>query len=151
MTDVRGLVRTTRSAATFCLGVSLIANVFLASSMLDDLNLMLMVGVIALSFAASTGSSRVIGILLFGSSIALLLHSQAPLDVWKQALRENSYLIAMFVLVPLLSIPVAAWGIRRVASRGVRPLRKHRQPLLRAGKASWLRSSECLSASRRFR
>ena len=51
MTDVRGLVRTTRSAATFCLGVSLIANVFLASSMLDDLNLMLMVGVIALSFA----------------------------------------------------------------------------------------------------
>lgn len=53
MTDVRGLVRTTRSAATFCLGVSLIANVFLASSMLDDLNLMLMVGVIALSFAAS--------------------------------------------------------------------------------------------------
>lgn len=61
MTDVRGLVRTARSAATFCLGVSLIANVFLASSMLDDLNLMLMVGVIALSFAASTGSSRVIG------------------------------------------------------------------------------------------
>ena len=101
MTDVRGLVRTARSAATFCLGVSLIANVFLASSMLDDLNLMLMVGVIALSFAASTGSSRVIGILLFASSIALLLHSQAPLDVWKQALRENSYLIAMFVLVPL--------------------------------------------------
>ena len=41
MTDVRGLVRTTRSAATFCLGVSLIANVFFASSMLDDLNLML--------------------------------------------------------------------------------------------------------------
>lgn len=110
MTDVRGLVRTTRSAATFCLGVSLIANVFLASSMLDDLNLMLMVGVIALSFAASTGSSRVIGILLFASSIALLLHSQAPLDVWKQALRENSYLIAMFVLVPLLSIPVQHGG-----------------------------------------
>ena len=110
MTDVRGLVRTTRSAATFCLGVSLIANVFFASSMLDDLNLMLMVGVIALSFAASTGSSRVIGILLFGSSIALLLHSQAPLDVWKQALRENSYLIAMFVLVPLLSIPVQHGG-----------------------------------------
>ena len=108
MTDVRGLVRTTRSAATFCLGVSLIANVFFASSMLDDLNLMLMVGVIALSFAASTGSSRVIGILLFGSSIALLLHSQAPLDVWKQALRENSYLIAMFVLVPLLSLLMAA-------------------------------------------
>ena len=78
--------------------------------MLDDLNLMLMVGVIALSFAASTGSSRVIGILLFGSSIALLLHSQAPLDVWKQALRENSYLIAMFVLVPLLSIPVQHGG-----------------------------------------
>ena len=126
MTDVRGLVRTTRSAATFCLGVSLIANVFFASSMLDDLNLMLMVGVIALSFAASTGSSRVIGILLFGSSIALLLHSQAPLDVWKQALRENSYLIAMFVLVPLLSIPVQH-GDTRVASRGVRPLRKHRQ------------------------
>ena len=52
MTDVRGLVRTTRSAATFCLGVSLIANVFFASSMLDDLNLMLMVGVIALELCS---------------------------------------------------------------------------------------------------
>ena len=40
----------------------------------------------------------------------MLLHSQAPLDVWKQALRENSYLIAMFVLVPLLSIPVQHGG-----------------------------------------
>ena len=58
MTDVRGLVRTTRSAATFCLGVSLIANVFLASSMLDDLNLMLMVGVIALSFDRVVESHR---------------------------------------------------------------------------------------------
>ena len=80
MTDVRGLVRTTRSAATFCLGVSLIANVFLASSMLDDLNLMLMVGVIALSFAASTGSSRVIGILLFASSIEMCIRDSGIVD-----------------------------------------------------------------------
>ncbi|MEI3308497.1 MAG: hypothetical protein V8R48_06545 [Eggerthella lenta] len=47
---------------------------------------------------------------VLASSIALLVYSQAPLDVWKQALRENAYLIVMFIMVPLLGIPVQHGG-----------------------------------------
>ncbi len=86
------------------------ANVLLGSPLIDDLNLVLMAVVIVLSFAASTGSARTIGALLFSLSIALLVYSQAPLDIWKQALRENAYLIVMFIMVPLLGIPVQHGG-----------------------------------------
>ena len=86
------------------------ANVLLGSPLIDDLNLVLMAVVIVLSFAASTGSARTIGALLFSLSIALLVYSQAPLDIWKQALRENAYLIVMFIMVPLLGIPVQDGG-----------------------------------------
>lgn len=103
-------MRATRSAITLCFGISYLANVFLASPVLDDVNMVLMVAVIVLSFLASTGSSRVIGILLFGSGIALLAYAQAPLETWKGALQENAYLIVMFIMIPLLGIPVQHGG-----------------------------------------
>lgn len=110
MGSVGRLARTARSAITFCLGISYMVNVLLGSPLIDDLNLVLMAVVIVLSFAASTGSARTIGALLFSLSIALLVYSQAPLDIWKQALRENAYLIVMFIMVPLLGIPVQHGG-----------------------------------------
>lgn len=110
MDNVGSLLRTTRSVATFCLGMSYIVNIFLKSPLIDDVNFVLMIVVIALSFVASTGSSRVIGVLLFSLSIALLVYAQAPLSVWKQALQENSYLIVMFIMIPLLGIPVQQGG-----------------------------------------
>lgn len=110
MSNVGGLLCRIRSVATFCLGISYVANVFLKSSLIDDGNFVLMVVVIVLSFVASTGSSRIIGTLLFSLGIALLVYSQAPFAVWKQALQENSYLIAMFIMVPLLGIPVQRGG-----------------------------------------
>ena len=110
MGGVRSLFRNIRSVITFCLGVCYIVNVFLKSPLLDDFNFVLMIAVIVLSFVASTGSSRVIGILLFSLSIVLLLYSQAPFAIWKEALQENSYLIVMFIMVPLLGIPVQHGG-----------------------------------------
>lgn len=100
----------TRSAITFCFAISYIANLFLKSPLIDELNLALMAIVIVMSFVASTGSSRVIGVLLISLSIVLLAYAQAPLDVWKQALRENAYLIVMFITIPLLGIPVQHGG-----------------------------------------
>lgn len=110
MDNVRGFVRAGRSVITFCFGISYIVNAFLGSPLIDDLNTVLLIVVIVLSFAASTGSSRIIGFLLFSSGIALLVYAQAPLAVWKQALQENSYLIVMFIMIPLLGIPVQQGG-----------------------------------------
>lgn len=110
MGDAKGLIRDARSAATFCLGASYLANVLLKIPLLDDVSLILTVIVVAMSFAASTGSSRVIGAVLFCAGASVLLVSRAPLDVWAQALRENSYLIVMFIMVPLLGIPVQHGG-----------------------------------------
>lgn len=110
MGNVGSLLRTTRSVATFCLGMSYIVNIFLKSSLIDDATLVLLVIVIVLSFVASTGSSRIIGVLLFTLGIALLVYAQAPFEVWKQALQENSNLIGMFIMIPLLGIPVQQGG-----------------------------------------
>lgn len=108
--NVREFVRATRSAITLCFGISYLVNVFLASPVLDGVNTVLMVVVVVLSFLASTGSSRVIGAFLLGSGVVLLACAQAPFEVWKGALQENAYLIVMFIMVPLLSIPVQKGG-----------------------------------------
>lgn len=108
--NVREFVRAMRSAITLCFGISYLVNVFLASPVLDGVNTVLMVVVVVLSFLASTGSSRVIGAFLLGSGVVLLACAQAPFEVWKEALQENAYLIVMFIMVPLLSIPVQKGG-----------------------------------------
>lgn len=110
MGNVQSFLRATRSVITFCLGMSYIVNICIKMPLLDDINLVLMVVVLAMSFVASTGSSRVIGILLVAFSIVLLVYAQAPLDIWKQALQENMYLVVMFIMIPLLGIPVQQGG-----------------------------------------
>lgn len=113
MGNVRSLVRTTRSAVTFCFGLSYLANAVLKVPLLDDLNTGLLIVVIVMSFAASTGSSRVIGAVLFSLGGVLLAQAHAPFEVWVQSLQENAYLIVMFIMVPLLGIPVQHGGYSR--------------------------------------
>ena len=110
MASAKDLLLVTRSAVTFCFGISFIANVFLKSPLLDSLNSGLMVAVVALSFVSSKGSARAIGTLLLFSGIVLLICSHAPLSAWGQALQENSQLVVMFITVPLLGIPIRCGG-----------------------------------------
>lgn len=83
---------------------------FLESPLIDSLNLGLMTAVVALSFVSSKGSARTIGTLLLFSGAVLLICSHAPLSAWKQALQENSQLVVMFIMVPLLGIPIRCGG-----------------------------------------
>ena len=77
MGSVGRLARTARSVITFCLGISYMANVLLGSPLIDDLNLVFMAVVIVLSFAASTGSARTIGALLFSRNACFQISSGA--------------------------------------------------------------------------
>ena len=81
--------------------------------LLDDLNTGLLIVVIVMSFTASSGSSRIIGAVLFSLGGVLLAHAHAPLEVWMRSLQENAYLIVMFIMVPLLGIPVQHGGYSR--------------------------------------
>ena len=104
------VIRTVRSAITLCFAVCYIINVFLRAPLLDAVNIALMITVLAMSVFVSTGSSRLIGIALIVISIALLLHAQAPPEEWVRALRKNADLIVMFILIPLIGIPVQHGG-----------------------------------------
>ncbi|KUO75372.1 MAG: C4-dicarboxylate ABC transporter [Desulfosporosinus sp. BRH_c37] len=99
-----------RSLATFSLAIVYLCNLYFKSSVIKDLDLILLVIVISLSFTVVTGSAKVIGYVSFALSISLLLIYHAPLSVWTQALQENLYLVVMFTLVPLLGIPIQYGG-----------------------------------------
>ena len=58
------VIRTVRSVITLCFAVCYIINVFLHAPLLDDMNIALMVVVLVMSIFVSTGSSRLIGIIL---------------------------------------------------------------------------------------
>lgn len=103
-------IRTTRSVITLCFSVCYIINVFLHAPLLDDVNIILMVVVLVMSVFVSTGSSRLIGIILIAISVGLLLYAQAPAEEWVRALRKNADLIVMFILIPLIGIPVQHGG-----------------------------------------
>lgn len=103
-------IRTTRSVITLCFAVCYIINVFLHAPLLDDVNVLLMVVVLVMSVFVSTGSSRLIGIILIAISVGLLLYAQAPAEEWVRALRKNADLIVMFILIPLIGIPVQHGG-----------------------------------------
>lgn len=107
-----------RSFATFAFSMAYLVNVFLKLPFLDNINMVLMVIVIALSFTVVTGTSKIIGIMTFLISSILLLHAQAPLAVWRDALKENLFLVVMFVMVPLLGIPIQHGGYTK-ALQGV--------------------------------
>lgn len=99
-----------RSLLTFGLAVTYLGNLLIKSQVIEISILILMISVILLSFIAVTGSSKIIGYLSFAVSIALLLHSDAPLSVWQQALQDNLFLVVMFIMVPLLGIPIQHGG-----------------------------------------
>ncbi|KGK88265.1 C4-dicarboxylate ABC transporter [Desulfosporosinus sp. HMP52] len=99
-----------RSVLTLCIAFIFLSNLFIKSTLMDDLNLMMMVVVVGLSFWEVRGTTLVIGFMLFALSILLFLFYHAPLNVWQQALQENIYLVVMFTLVPLLGIPIKHGG-----------------------------------------
>lgn len=110
MTEERKSVRTLRCMLTFAFGISYLANVFLASPVLYDANTLLLVVVLILSFLAAKDTSRLIALMMFLVGAGLLVFTQAPLHDWEDALQDNAFLIAMFIMVPLISIPVRHGG-----------------------------------------
>lgn len=99
-----------RSILTFGIAIIFLSNLFVKSDLLQDLNLVLMIVVIFLSFLVVSGTTLIIGSLLFLLSIILFVSYGAPLNIWLQALQENIYLVVMFTLVPLLGIPIRHGG-----------------------------------------
>ncbi len=95
---------------SFGLGILFIGNLLFKSAILNDLIFLLLIMLILLSFTVVTGTSKIIGYGSFAVSILLLLYSHAPLSVWQEALQENLYIVVMFIMVPLLGIPIQHGG-----------------------------------------
>lgn len=108
--QIEDRLQTLRSVLTFCFGIGYIANVFLAQPLLALINTIMLVLAVILSFIATKGSTRMIAAVLLFVGAFLLIYAQAPLDVWEKALLENGYLLAMFIMVPLISLPVRYGG-----------------------------------------
>ena len=108
--QIEDCLQTLRSVLTFCFGIGYIANVFLAQPLLALINTIMLVLTVILSFIATKGSTRMIAAVLLFVGAFLLIYAQAPLDVWEKALLENGYLLAMFIMVPLISLPVRYGG-----------------------------------------
>lgn len=99
-----------RSVLTFCLAIAFLVNQFCRFDFINNFDIVLMMIIIILCFTEVSGSSKIIGIVLFTLSILLLLLYKAPLSVWKLALQQNLYLIVLFTMVPLLNIPIQSGG-----------------------------------------
>lgn len=108
--QTRDHLQAVRSVLTFCFGIGYIANVFLEQPLLALINTATLVLAVILSFIATKGSTRMIAAVLFFIGSFLLIYAQAPLDVWEKALLENGYLLAMFIMIPLISLPVRYGG-----------------------------------------
>ena len=108
--QIEDRLQTLRSVLTFCFGIGYIANVFLAQPLLALINTIMLVLAVILSFIATKGSTRMIAAVLLFVGAFLLIYAQAPLNVWEKALLENGYLLAMFIMVPLISLPVRYGG-----------------------------------------
>lgn len=99
-----------RSVITFSLAIGYLSNLYIKSDLLTNLNLVLLIIVISLSLPIVSGSAKVIGYVSFALSILLLLLYHAPITIWEQALQGNLYLVVMFIVVPLLGIPLQYGG-----------------------------------------
>jgi DcuC family C4-dicarboxylate transporter len=99
-----------RSIFTFSLAIIYLGNLLVKSNLLNDIALILLSIVIVFSYINSNGSSKIIGVIFFALSFILLLVYQAPLYIWKEAVLENLYLVVLFTLVPLLTIPIQHGG-----------------------------------------
>lgn len=99
-----------RGYLSFALGLSYLLSLFVASEVFADVALVLLIVVTGMSLAAVTGSTRLISYAAFAISIGLLIAYRAPFGVWMQAFEENLYMVVMFAMIPLLSIPIRHGG-----------------------------------------
>jgi DcuC family C4-dicarboxylate transporter len=104
------IVTRVRSMITFILAIVYISNLLIKSVWIHQLIIVFLVLVILLSLMAITGSSKVIGYILFAVSILLFLRFKAPLSIWQEGIESNLYMVVMFILVPLLRIPIQHGG-----------------------------------------
>lgn len=105
-----------KNAITFSLALLYLLNLFIKSNFLETLTLIFMLVILVFALFAVTGTARTIGYLSLLVSIFLLSFYHAPLTVWEGALRENIYLVVMFILVPLLGIPIRHGGYMEALS-----------------------------------
>lgn len=87
---------------------------FLAQPLLALINTIMLVLAVILSFIATKGSTRMIAAVLLFVGAFLLIYAQAPLDVWEKR-SWRGYLLAMFIMVPLISLPGALRRLQRIA------------------------------------
>jgi len=99
-----------RSMLTFFLAITYLGNLFVQSQWMDRLDLAILVVIILMSFTVVTGSSKIIGYCTFIISISLFFLYRAPLSEWEAALRENLDMVIMFILIPLVGIPIQYGG-----------------------------------------
>jgi hypothetical protein len=92
------------------LALLFIANIFLKLPAVEVVNRWLVIVVVLISLTGITGISRVIGFSLYLTGAGLLLYYHAPLDIWMEGVSRNTYVLVMFALAPLLSIPINQGG-----------------------------------------
>ncbi|AGA68196.1 hypothetical protein Desdi_0667 [Desulfitobacterium dichloroeliminans LMG P-21439] len=110
MSFLSQLLTRIRSILTFALSIAYLSNLAIKSPAIEDLIFVLMLIVLVLSFKEVSGSSRMIGYATFTISSILLLYTKAPVSVWQEALHSNLFFVVMFVMVPLLGIPIHRGG-----------------------------------------
>lgn len=99
-----------RCILTFAFGVLYLINVFVGSTALGAVTVALLLVVLVMSLLSITGTSRLIAAVFLGIGAVLLALSGATGELWVKALMENAQLIAMFIMVPLIAIPVRHGG-----------------------------------------
>jgi len=99
-----------RSIATLALAVLYLINEIIKVEWLGLVTGFLLVGVLSLSLLAVEGASRAIGIGLFVVGGIIFTWLGAEPALWFQGLNRNLYLLAMFILVPLLGAPIRQGG-----------------------------------------
>lgn len=103
---LRNAIGQVRALAIICLALLYIINIFLAIGTISSITQLLLIIILFLSLAEIKGMPRWIGLILFATGIVILIKNDAPISVWMQGLTRNLYLLVMFSLVPLLSIPM---------------------------------------------
>ena len=107
---MEGYITRLRSIITFCMAITFLSNIFIKSNYINDLTLILLAILVALNFTHVTGINRIISYAFFVLSTILFIIYDAPLSIWKQALHENLFVIVLFTMTPLLSIPIEHGG-----------------------------------------
>ena len=103
-------VNRARSVLTIALALLFITNLGLKIAWIDLITQYLVLMVVFFSLLSVRGVSRIIGFTIYLVGIALLLHAHAPSSVWIDGVNRNTYMLVMFALTPLLSIPLTQGG-----------------------------------------